>query len=347
VVELCRSVRAAIDIAVPSDRWCGFAVDPATMFATNGFHDEGFAPHLVPRLLELEVGAEDTNQLPALARTPAGVATLAQATGGDPASSARWRDVIVPSGLRHELRAVFRDGNRSWGALVLMRGGDVPDFSADEVRFLGRIAGTVAKGFQRVLVRQHLDHGEDARQSGILVVGGDPLRVISATSAAQHWLAELDDGGHGGPLPTAVVSTALAALRGTSTTATIRARTRRGRWVTVVADRLQSPSGAHEVGVVLQPSRPAEIAEIVGAAHGLTRRERDVVLLVASGHTNSEIARLLGVSQYTVADHLKRVFAKVGVASRGELTSTLFHDYYLPRSMAGRAAGSDGWFLPD
>jgi DNA-binding CsgD family transcriptional regulator len=98
---------------------------------------------------------------------------------------------------------------------------------------------------------------------------------------------------------------------------------------------------------VLQPSRPAEIAEIVGAAFGLTRRERDVVLLVASGHTNAEISRLLGVSKYTVADHLKRVFDKVDVASRGELTSKLFQDYYLPRAFAGRPAGADGWFLPD
>ena len=97
----------------------------------------------------------------------------------------------------------------------------------------------------------------------------------------------------------------------------------------------------------MQPSRPAEIAQIVGAAHGLTQRERDIVLLVAAGHTNSEIARMLTMSSYTVADHLKRVFTKVDVASRGELTSKLFYDYYLPRITSGRQAGADGWFLPD
>jgi hypothetical protein len=48
-----------------------------------------------------------------------------------------------------------------------------------------------------------------------------------------------------------------------------------------------------------------------------------------------------------VADHLKRVFAKLQAATRGELTSTRFQDYYLPRAMAGRTAGNDGWFLPN
>ena len=102
-----------------------------------------------------------------------------------------------------------------------------------------------------------------------------------------------------------------------------------------------------DVGLVVQPSRPAEIAHIVGAAHGLTNRETDIVLLVAAGHTNDEIARLLELSRYTVADHLKSVFSKLEVASRGALVSKLFFDYYLPRVTDGRDAGVDGWFLPD
>ena len=47
-----------------------------------------------------------------------------------------------------------------------------------------------------------------------------------------------------------------------------------------------------------------------------------------------------------MADHLKSAFAKVGVASRGELVSTLFYDHYLGRTVAGLPAGADGWFLP-
>jgi DNA-binding CsgD family transcriptional regulator len=350
VVGLCQDVHRAVDAAVPADRWCGFALDPSTLFATNGYHDEGVAAHLVPRLLELEHGTPDTNLLPALARTTAGVATLGGATGGDPAVSARWRDVIAPSGLAHEMRAVFRHGGHAWGALILFRGGDVADFTPAETQFLARVAPTVAIGFRRVLVHQHLDHGDDAREAGILVLGGDPPEVRTATSAARSWLAQLDDGGMGGDLPTPVVSAVHAArVSSNDRPAAVRARTRAGRWVTITAEVVDGASAAAggDVGVIVQPSRPAEIAQIVGAAHGLTNREADVVLLVASGHTNDEIARALALSRYTVADHLKRVFQKLDVVTRGELTSKLFFDHYLPRVVGDRKVGTDGWFLPD
>lgn len=344
VVELCRAVQAALAAAIPVDRWCGFAVDPATLFATNGYHDEGVDPAVLPRLLELEYGDPDANQLPDLVRR-GGVATITDATGGDPAASARWREVLVPSGLPHELRAAFGDGRHTWGALILFRGSDVPDFTAGEVALVRAVAPTVAAGFRSVLVRQHVDHGDDAREAGILVVGGDPPVVRTATGAARSWLEQLDDSGSPAGLPTAVLAAAQRA-RAEPGPAVVRARTRAGRWLTVTAEVTDGGRREAEVGVVLQPSRPAEIAQIVGAAHGLTGRERQVVLLLASGHTNAEIARTLGVSGHTVADHLKRIYAKLDVVTRGELTAKLFHDYYLPRVAAGRPAGSDGWFLP-
>jgi DNA-binding CsgD family transcriptional regulator len=347
VVELCRSVQAAMAPVVPTDRWCGFAVDPSTLFATNGYHDEGVDPRVLPRLLDLEYGSEDTNHLPDLVRSAAGVATISEATGGDPASSARWRDVIVPSGLAHEMRAVFRDGRNAWGALIWLRGPDVRDFDAEESAFVRRVAPTVADGFRRVLVRQHLAHGEDAREAGILLLSGDPVVVRSATDAARHWLEQLDDRAFVDHLPT-VIASAASVARARARATTLRARTRAGRWLTVTAEVIDPDRGAPpNVGIVVQPSRPAEIAQIVGAAHGLTPRETDVVLQIAAGQTNQEIARTLQLSPHTVGDHLKRVFSKVGVATRGELTSKLFQDYYLPRVHQARPAGSDGWFLPD
>lgn len=346
VVDLCRGVQRVIDPVVRSDRWCSFAVDPSTMFATNGYHDEGVDMHLMPRLLELEVGAVDVNQLPALARTRSGVATLSKVTDGDPAISARWRDVLVPSGIEHEVRAVFRSDAHVWGAIVLMRGADVPDFGPEDEAFLQQIAPAIANGFRAVFVRQHLEHGVDAREAGILVVGGDHLEVRSITSAAQHWLDMLDDGALGGALPTAVQNAVLAARLKPSVPAAVRARTRSGRWLTITAEVTAGDRQPNDVGVVVQPSRPAEIAQIATAAHGLTRREAEVVVLVASGRTNQEISRALNVSPYTVADHLKNVFAKLGVSTRGELTSKLFFDQYVPRVTAGLDVGTDGWFLP-
>ncbi|AOL22763.1 two-component response regulator [Erythrobacter litoralis] len=48
----------------------------------------------------------------------------------------------------------------------------------------------------------------------------------------------------------------------------------------------------------------------------LTKREREVVELVAEGLTNKEIARQLGISPATVKVHVERLIGKLGVADR-------------------------------
>jgi DNA-binding NarL/FixJ family response regulator len=48
----------------------------------------------------------------------------------------------------------------------------------------------------------------------------------------------------------------------------------------------------------------------------LTERELEILALVASGRSNSEVARLLWVSQATVKLHLSHVYGKLGVSNR-------------------------------
>lgn len=48
----------------------------------------------------------------------------------------------------------------------------------------------------------------------------------------------------------------------------------------------------------------------------LTRREASVLRELANGHSNKEIARVLGIEEKTVKNHVTRVFAKLGVNSR-------------------------------
>lgn len=51
----------------------------------------------------------------------------------------------------------------------------------------------------------------------------------------------------------------------------------------------------------------------------LTPREQEVVRHVARGHANKEIARLIGTSPWTVKNHLRAIFGKLGVRNRTEL----------------------------
>ncbi len=52
--------------------------------------------------------------------------------------------------------------------------------------------------------------------------------------------------------------------------------------------------------------------------HGLSRREEEVLRLVAAGQNNSEIARQLSISLNTVTRHLTHIFSKTATANRVE-----------------------------
>jgi len=69
----------------------------------------------------------------------------------------------------------------------------------------------------------------------------------------------------------------------------------------------------------------------VAAAHRLSPREQEVLGLIARGLDTAEIATTLWLSPHTVRDHVKAVFDKVGVNSRGELVARLFAEHYADR----------------
>lgn len=63
---------------------------------------------------------------------------------------------------------------------------------------------------------------------------------------------------------------------------------------------------------------PAANAAVAAAAAGLTPREAEVLGLVAKGFAFAEVARLLEMSPHTVTAHVKKVYQKLAVHSRGE-----------------------------
>ena len=65
----------------------------------------------------------------------------------------------------------------------------------------------------------------------------------------------------------------------------------------------------------------------VASCDGLTRRELEVLRLVAEGKTNRVIAQELVISEKTVASHVTHIFTKVGVTSRSAATAYAYnHD---------------------
>ena len=79
---------------------------------------------------------------------------------------------------------------------------------------------------------------------------------------------------------------------------------------------------------MIEPAKASEVAPLIVEAYELTPREVDVTRALARGLTTNEIARELHLSRYTVQDHLKAVYEKTGVSSRGELVAKMFADHY-------------------
>jgi DNA-binding NarL/FixJ family response regulator len=68
-----------------------------------------------------------------------------------------------------------------------------------------------------------------------------------------------------------------------------------------------------------RPKAPApSIGETQDAVAELTRREVEILQLVAEGHSNSQLARMLWVTEQTVKFHLSNIYRKLNVANRTE-----------------------------
>jgi DNA-binding CsgD family transcriptional regulator len=63
---------------------------------------------------------------------------------------------------------------------------------------------------------------------------------------------------------------------------------------------------------------PPEALPSSAASLGLTRREVEVLALVAEGRTNRQIGQALFITPKTASIHVSRILAKLGVAGRGQ-----------------------------
>ena len=86
--------------------------------------------------------------------------------------------------------------------------------------------------------------------------------------------------------------------------------------------------GAGQVALIIEPAKSADVAPLLVEAYGLTTRELDVTRAIARGLSTSQVADALYLSPHTVRDHVKAIFEKVGVSSRGELVHRVFAEHY-------------------
>ncbi len=256
-----------------------------------------------------------------------------------------WAALLAPGRWRHELRAAVADGNgRCWCSLAAFRGGGRP--------FGGAHAAAVTRAVPGFAAR--LSHAIAAGPAPQLP--GHPAslwlsdrgQLLVTTAGGRDWLSRLQTPGMPGRAGALLAGLTARVQAGPGpdqvAPACVRLRGSRGEWLTVQGERLTGTDGrTHGISVIVGPARPATVLPLLAAAYGLTPREREVISGVLGGLSTRQISARLQISGYTVQDHLKAVFAELGVTSRGELAHRLDKSrQQLPRGGPIRLAGPCG-----
>lgn len=311
--------------------------DPATVLPTCCIVPElGHDPEREALIFRSEYLEKDLNRFADIALQRVPVATLQQASGGDLDRSWRYRVMLSQFGLQDELRAACVGRGRCWANVTLYRTSGV--FSDEDVATVASLAGVMADGIRLSLLRSAAQRALDD-DPGMVILTGETIQATSET--AERWLDRLQRD----RVPTPVLSLG-AQARSSDAPVTARVALPDGGWALLHASRMKG-LGDDSVGVILEAARGIHLVDVVVAALGLTPRERDVAEQVLQGRSTRQIAAALGVTAYTVQDHLKAIFDKAGVRSRGELASQLLHEHYEPRRQRDLTPGPYGWFLED
>ena len=315
VGAIAAAVFETVGAEVPFVFACVATVDPASGLITRALKsspleigDQDFTA--------AEYGEPDINQFAELAERPVPVGALWLDTGGMPSRCRRFRDYMAPVfGFTDELRVACRSGSTMWGAIALYRGqGDAP-FTRREADLVAGVHDLVAVALMRTLTAA----GEPAAEPmppTVLVLSES--NCIESRSGPVEALIEGLGGWDSADLPASMLAVASAA-RTAGAAVTSQIRTGSGDWVAARAVPVSTSSGVRSVVLTVETPPSAAIGRLRLAARGLTAREMDIVRQVLLGASTKEMALELHLSAHTVQDHLKAVFAKLGIGSRREL----------------------------
>jgi len=218
------------------------------------------------------------------------------------------------------------------GALTLFRRPRRPWTEPEVLRFqvfrplLAQLLESAAEAEIHASARRRLESAAEAASTPILLVrpSGSILyanRAAAALLAARGPLVVIPRDGRETALATWIARLGAGAAAGE-------------RWCAALADgRALEASVARfadeeedDVAVLTLKVQSALSLEDVRerlATRGVSGREADVVGAVLEGLRNAEIARRLFITEWTVKDHLKHVFSKLGVGSRSGLLKAL------------------------
>jgi len=223
------------------------------------------------------------------------------------------------------------------GTLVLLRRPHRPWTGAERMRFalLGPVLTQLLESLARAEVdqraRRHVLAAAECADSPLLILDGAGS-ILFANEAADALLCQQTERGltvvTGDRRTAPLLSHLLRLASGAEAERQDRLALTNGRALDArIVPVRDGADGACGIRVVSLRERAAPNADDLGpllAARGVSERETEVVSGVLEGLRNAEIASRLYISEYTVKDHLKHVFQKLGVDSRGGLVKALY-----------------------
>ena len=239
-----------------------------------------------------------------------------------------WCSFVSGYGVSDIATAVFRDRFGCWGWLDLWRNEGTGRFDETEVDFLSGLCEPVTSGLRRCQASTFARRAEHLNLSGPAVLRLSPgLDVLEMTPQTREYLTALVPPAPGqDPVPASAYNVGaqlLAVEAGVDDHSPLaRVHIRGGRWVTVRAGRFGEPGAAgSDIAVTLEEIAPSDRVEVFARCHGMTARESEVLALLVTGAHTREIGARMFVSEHTVQDHLKSIFAKTVCHSRSALVS--------------------------
>jgi DNA-binding CsgD family transcriptional regulator len=333
-VTLATELDEVLRRALGYTRSCWHTVDPGTVLFTGSLNRDVGCSGMW--LAKHEYVVDDVNKWWFLARSGRLAGATSLATHGDPTRSARHRSHEA-YGIDDELRVSFVVDGNYWAAAGLLREQGEPWFTEHDVLLVAALSATLARAFRRALLTSTVVTPYAAEDAPGVVVFDADGELESISPSADRWAAQMVEIPEPATAADSKMIRAVAARARTMTAgqdplqlaARSRVQTRSGQWLLLYGTPLSSsPDG--RIAVIIQPAAPREIAPLMALAYGLTDRERQITALCMRGSSTKEIAQHLAISPYTVQDHLKAIFDKTGVRSRGELVGQIFLEHYVP-----------------
>jgi DNA-binding CsgD family transcriptional regulator len=318
-------VLAVLREVIDFDAYVWLLTDPVTTVGAAPLADVPCLPEL-PALIKAKY-ATTVNRWTILQMQRSPVGTLRNATSGQPQRSLMWRDVLCRYGIGDLASVVFADQFGCWGFLDLWRNSARGSFGPADAGFLAAAAAPLTTALRNCQARTFLDPATQHRPDlgPVVLTLDDELRITSRTAASRGWLdALLPPRADERAIPASVYNVAaqlLAVEQGVDAhPAAARTHLADGFWLALRAARLSPDeppaSGAATIVVTLEESSAGQRIELFGRAFGLSAREFELLGLLATGSDTRRMAREMSLSEHTIQDHLKSIFAKTGAHDR-------------------------------